>query len=63
MLKSFVREEGDEVARPVKTNSSKTTRNLGIMCTSLARGQFVENSWPHFEVLHFDSSGAPTWYV
>jgi hypothetical protein len=35
MLKSIVRKEGDEVARPAKTNSSKTTRNLGIMCTSL----------------------------
>ena len=48
-LKSFVQEEGDEVARPVKTNSSKTTRNQRIMCTSLVRGQFVENSQIHFD--------------
>jgi hypothetical protein len=30
MLKSFVEEERDGVARPGKTNSSKTTWNLGV---------------------------------
>ena len=49
-----------EVKCPVKTNNSKTTRNLGIMCKSLVRGHFVENSKLHFEVLHFDSSASPT---
>jgi hypothetical protein len=61
MLKSFVQEERDGVARPVKAKSSKTTLNLGVMCTSLVRGQLAENSLIHFEVLHFDSSGSRTW--